>query len=44
LALALICAAFGILGVAGKMAIIAAVGLLLIAGFSMFIYWRRRPA
>lgn len=44
LALAVICAAFGILGVAGKMAIVASVGLLAMAGGSMFAYWRRRPA
>jgi hypothetical protein len=44
LALAIICAAFGVLGVAGKMAIFASVALLLMAAFSMFTYWRRRPA
>jgi hypothetical protein len=42
-ALAIIFAAFGVLGVAGKMAIVASVGLLLMAGFSMFKYWQRRP-
>jgi len=44
LALGIICAAFGVLGVAGKLAIFASVALLLMAGFSMFTYWRRRPA
>lgn len=44
LALAVIFAAFGVLGVAGPLVIVAAVGLLLMAGASMVAYWRRRPA
>ncbi len=44
LALAVICAAFGVLGVAGKAAIVFSVGFLLMSGLSMFVYWRRRPA
>jgi hypothetical protein len=44
LALAVICFAFGILGVAGYVAIVASVALLLMAAASMVVYWRRRPA
>ena len=44
LALGIICAAFGVLGVAGNFAIVAAVVLLLLSGGSMVAYWRRRPA
>jgi hypothetical protein len=43
LALALILGAFGVLGVAGGSAIVASVVLLLTAGASMVVYWRRRP-
>jgi uncharacterized membrane protein YtjA (UPF0391 family) len=43
LALALILGAFGVLGVAGGSAIVASVVLLLMAGASMVVYWRRRP-
>jgi len=44
LALAAIFGMFGVLGVAGSGAIVAAFGLLLLAGISMFAYRRRRPA
>lgn len=44
LALAIIFAAFGILGVAGYIAIVGSVALLLMSAASMFAYWRRRPA
>ena len=43
LALALILAAFGLLGVAGVSTIVASVMLFLMAAASMVIYWRRRP-
>lgn len=43
LALALILAAFGVLGVAGAATIVASVVLLLMAATAMVAYWRRRP-
>ena len=43
LALALIFAGFGVLGVAGAGTIVVSVVLLLMAATSMVVYWRRRP-
>lgn len=43
-ALALLLGAFGVLGVAGGVAIAASVALLLMAVSMMIVYWRRRPA
>lgn len=43
LALGLILALFGLLGVAGTSAIVASVVFVLLAAGSMLAYWRRRP-
>ena len=44
LALGIIFAAFGFLGVAGYSAIVGSVLLFAMSAVSMVVYWRRRPA